>query len=161
MKIKSIGFIQHFVANFGSMNKVSFAYADAKPPSLAGRSRIKEFVESLFKKEKKDLAHLQYVFCSDDFLLGINKQHLQHDYYTDIITFDLSEATATIGEVYISVDRVRENAREHKQTLRREMLRVIFHGALHLCGYRDKTNREITVMREKEEEYLCLFEKRS
>jgi probable rRNA maturation factor len=86
---------------------------------------------------------------------------LQHDYFTDIITFDLSVSkNETIGEIYISVDRVRENAMTHSVTFQTELLRVIFHGALHLCGYKDKKKSEITIMREKEDYYLLLFEQK-
>jgi rRNA maturation RNase YbeY len=91
--------------------------------------------------------------------LGINRQFLDHDFYTDIITFPLSDGGVIDAEVYISVDRVKENAAGFGVTQREEMLRVIFHGALHLCGYVDKRKSEITLMREKESEYLRLFEK--
>ncbi len=110
---------------------------------LRDRSRLKSFLPSIFKKEKKQLAELQYIFCSDDYLLSINKQYLDHDYYTDIITFDLSEPSQPINaEIYISVDRVRDNARSFGTTLKKELHRVIFHGALHLCGYGDKASRK-------------------
>ena len=122
------------------------------------RSRLKTFLPSLFKSEKQQLAELQYIFCSDDYLLGINKQYLKHNYYTDIITFDLSEPGQAINaEIYISVDRVRENARSFGNTLRNELHRVIFHGALHLCGYRDKSQQEETLMRKMEDQYLTLY----
>lgn len=104
------------------------------------------------------MAELQYIFCSDDYLLQINRQFLHHDYYTDIITFDLTEESYPINaEIYISVDRVRDNAREFGNSLRRELHRVIFHGALHLCGYKDKNPREQELMRQMEEKYLKLY----
>jgi rRNA maturation RNase YbeY len=125
---------------------------------LRNRTRLKQFIQSLFKKEGKRLAELQYIFCSDKYLLEINRQYLKHDFYTDIITFDLSEKNQPINaEIYISVDRVRENAREFSSSLRSELHRVIFHGALHLCGYRDKTTVQKKQMREMEEQYLNSF----
>lgn len=126
--------------------------------SLPGRSSLKSFIESLFKREKKRLHEIHYVFCSDDYLLNINQQYLNHDFYTDIITFDLSEPGHPINaEIYISVDRVRENAAEFGSSLKKELHRVIFHGALHLCGYRDKTKMEEVKMRKMEEKYLTLY----
>lgn len=125
---------------------------------LRDRARLKGFLPGLFKREKKQFTELQYIFCSDDYLLKINKQYLNHDYYTDIITFDLSEPGQAINaEIYISVDRVRDNARSFGTSLKRELHRVIFHGALHLCGYRDKSSQEEKQMRKMEEQYLDLY----
>jgi rRNA maturation RNase YbeY len=125
---------------------------------LRERSRLKLFIAALFKREKKQLATIQYVFCSDDYLLNINRQYLDHNYYTDIISFDLSEPNHPItAEIYISVGRIRENARQFGETLSRELHRVIFHGALHLCGYKDKSKKEKAEMRKKEDNYLALY----
>lgn len=119
------------------------------------RNKLKRAIMLLFKKENKSLASLNYIFCNDKRLLDINQQYLKHDYYTDIITFNLSEDDNKItGEIYISVDRVKENARLLGLSTVSELHRVIFHGALHLCGYKDKTMREKTKMRRKEEYYL-------
>ncbi len=138
---------------------VQFRSAD-KRLTLADKTRLKEFILSIFKKEKHALSVITYVFCSDEFLLQMNRDFLKHDYYTDIITFGLSGKGEPItAEVYISVDRVKDNAKNLETKFREEMLRVIFHGALHLCGYKDKTKSEITLMRQKEEHYLRLFEK--
>ena len=123
------------------------------------KTAIKQFIEKLIRKEGYEPGDIQYIFCSDDYLLGINRQFLQHDYYTDIITFDLSSGDKIDAEVYISLDRVKDNARSFGVSYRQEALRVIFHGALHLCGYGDKTKSEITLMREKESAYLRSFEK--
>lgn len=126
--------------------------------SFTNRTLVKEVVKHLFKKEKKRLAGLTYIFCSDEYLLEINHQYLNHNYYTDIITFDLSEdKTQVTGEIYISIDRVKDNARDFKTTFQKELLRVIFHGALHLCGYKDKSNKEQTLMRKAEDKYLQYF----
>lgn len=140
------------------MVNVRFNYADVQPISLKRKKAVKEFIKEIFRLEGKALKEMNYIFCSDEYLLEINKSYLQHDYFTDIITFDLSEGDETIGEVYISVDRVKENALTHQATFSSELLRVIFHGALHLVGYKDKKKSEITIMREKEDYYLLLFE---
>lgn len=129
-----------------------------KPVSLTQRTLVKEVIGDLFRKEKTSLEQLQYIFCSDEYLLQINRQYLQHNYYTDIITFNLSENGAKVtGEIYISVDRVKENARDFKTSFKQELLRVIFHGALHLCGYKDKTEKEEIAMRKAEDKYLQYY----
>jgi probable rRNA maturation factor len=139
------------------MSVVRFNYVDVQPIIRKGRKAVKEFVVGIFELESKPLKELNYIFCSDDYLLEMNQSFLKHDHYTDIITFDLSEGNETIGEIYISSDRVRENSITHGTSVRREVLRVIFHGALHLIGYKDKKKSEITIMRDKEEYYLRLF----
>ena len=128
---------------------VRFSYADRNLP-LKHKKGVREFIASIFPSEGKQLAALNYVFCSDEYLLDINQRFLQHDYYTDIISFDLSEGNGRVsGEIYVSIDRVLDNAREWKVQEGAELLRVLFHGALHLCGYGDKTESEIVVMRNK------------
>lgn len=141
------------------MAKVQFRYAD-RTPNLTGKTAIKLFIETLFRKEKTKLSSITYVFCSDEHLLQMNRDFLQHDYYTDIITFGLSDKGEPVeAEVYISVDRVRDNAGNMGTSFRNELLRVIFHGALHLCGYKDKSKADTAMMRNKEDGYLRLFEK--
>ncbi|MFD2527574.1 rRNA maturation RNase YbeY [Flavihumibacter stibioxidans] len=126
--------------------------------SFQNRNQCKSFIQQLFKKEKKALDSLNFIFCSDEYLLEINRNYLNHDYYTDIITFDLSEpGQATTGEIYISIDRVRDNANNHEESFTRELHRVIFHGALHLCGYGDKTQEEEILMRKMENKYLDMY----
>jgi rRNA maturation RNase YbeY len=122
---------------------------------LKDRKKLKLFLFRLFKKEGRSLAEIQFIFCSDRYLLAINRQYLNHDFYTDIITFDLSERGHPINaEIYISVDRLRENALKYDTSLGKELHRVMFHGALHLCGYRDKTATEKEKMRNMEEKCL-------
>ena len=130
-----------------------------EPVILEQRRLLKKFIIQLFFKEKKFLQSIDIIFCSDDYLLEINKQHLQHDFYTDIITFDLSDSPSNpiIGELYISIDRVKDNAALRNQEFSIELIRVIFHGLLHLCGFKDKTKSDIKTMREKEDEYLGLY----
>ena len=130
--------------------------------TLSGKTSLKVFIQSLFIKENFTLRSITYVFCSDKFLLQINRDFLQHDYYTDIISFPLSKKGEPIeAEIYISTDRVKENAVVHGKTYKNEMYRVLFHGALHLCGYKDKKKSEILLMRKKEEQYLYLFDQTS
>jgi len=136
------------------MQKVQFYFIDRKP-ALIERTRLKLFIELLFILEKKNLANLSYIFCSDEHLLGINKDFLKHDFYTDVITFDLSSSkTETEGEVYLSVDRIKDNAKQLGVSFTEELHRVIFHGALHLCGYKDKKKADVLLMRKKEDNYL-------
>jgi probable rRNA maturation factor len=130
------------------------------PIALQDRTRLKRLLASLFKKEKKQLGELLYIFCSDDYLLQINLEYLNHNYFTDIITFDLSEKDQLINaEIYISVDRVRENAREFGCSVRQELHRVMFHGALHLCGYKDKKPKDALLMRQMEDKWLGLYDR--
>jgi rRNA maturation RNase YbeY len=136
---------------------ISFNKAD-KNISLGNRVALKTFLEKQMKKEGIRIECLQYVFCSDKYLLEINKQFLNHDYYTDIISFDLSEVKGElIGDIYISVDRVKENAKLIKNTQTNELLRVIFHGALHFCGYKDKKSVDIKLMRSMEDKWLKAY----
>ncbi len=136
---------------------IYFNKAD-KGSSLGNRTALKLFIEKQLRKEGLSIESLQYVFCSDEYLLGINKQFLNHDYYTDIISFDLSEQKGVlIGDIYISVDRVKENAKTHGNLLVHELLRVIFHGALHFCGYKDKKPADVKMMRAMEDKWLKAY----
>ena len=128
-----------------------------KSISLSKRKELKSFIEFILKNEKRKLQSLIYIFCSDDYLLKINQDFLKHNYYTDIITFDMSETKEIIGEVYISVERVKENAKNMGVSITNELHRVIFHGALHLCGYKDKVKPDIKKMRTREDFYLNQF----
>jgi probable rRNA maturation factor len=122
---------------------------------LSQRRNLKEFIVLLCKKEHKSIEEINFVFCSDDYLLELNQQFLQHDTYTDIISFDYSEKQGPLnGEIYISVDRVKDNASNLGLSFRQELHRVIFHGVLHLCGYKDKLKGDKQRMREKEDFYL-------
>jgi len=138
---------------------ISFNQADSKV-ALANRVALKSFIEKRMKKEGFSIETLTYVFCSDKYLLKMNKDFLSHNYYTDIISFDLSETPGNlIGEVYISVDRVKDNAKTHRITLKEELHRVIFHGALHFCGYKDKKPADTIKMRQMEDRWLSAYMK--
>lgn len=119
--------------------------------------KTKSWLKSVIHAEGKTLKELNYIFCSDHFLSTINLQYLNHNTLTDIITFDTSEGTESVeGEIYISVDRVRENAKKFNATFDSELQRVMVHGVLHLLGYSDKTSQQKKIMRKKEDAYLSL-----
>ena len=141
-----------------SASKSKVYYFFQAPVSLQDRVKLKKFIASIFKKEKKKIQSLNYVFCTDEELLEINRQYLNHDYYTDIVSFELSKKDEPAeGDIYISIDRIRDNALSLGEPLYKELHRVIFHGALHLCGYKDKTRSQSLEMRNKEEEYLFRY----
>ena len=139
--------------NYRHPTKICFFFQEVKV-NLTNRTQLKNYIQSIFKKEGEKVESINYIFCTDKALLEINRQYLSHDYYTDIITFDLSETPAVRAEIFISVDRVKENALQLGVSFKSELHRVIFHGVLHLCEYKDKTNAEKKIMREKEELYL-------
>lgn len=133
---------------------ITFSFLDTNT-ALTERRRLKLFIDGIFKRNRRRIGNLSYVFCTDDYLLVVNQRFLNHGYYTDIITFDLSGSPKIIeGEVYISIDRVKENARLLGVTQKEELHRVMFHGALHLCGYRDKRPQEKKIMRLEEDKAL-------
>lgn len=135
------------------MNSVEFYFEDIDPISI--HENILDLqLNSLIKKELKEVGDITVIFCSDEYLLEMNKEYLNHDYYTDIITFDYVEGNVISGDLFISVDRVRDNAVQFDSTLLKELYRVVFHGTLHLVGYKDKTEDEKVVMRSKEDSYL-------
>ena len=137
--------------------KIKFFFNDSLI-ILSKRIKLKEQLSDIFSDEKKPLSTLSYIFCTDKYLHAINLEFLGHDDYTDIITFSLAEQGAPIvGEIYISTDRIRENADKNKVTINNELHRVLFHGALHLCGYKDKTKKDKTIMTSKEDYYLAKY----
>lgn len=140
-----------------TISKVQFHFLQ-RNFSLADRSILKNFIQRLFRKERKKLSSLNYIFCSDAYLLSVNRQFLDHDFYTDIITFPLSDPGQPINaEIYISIDRVRDNAGNYDASFKKELHRVIFHGALHLCGYSDKKDKEARIMRKMEDSCLAAY----
>jgi rRNA maturation RNase YbeY len=140
------------------MNRTIFFNNADKATSLRFRTKLKAFISKQCQKEGVRIEALQYVFCSDAYLLDINKRFLNHDFYTDIISFDLSEQKGSlVGDVYISIERVKENAKTEGNLYMHELLRVIFHGALHFCGYKDKKPAEVRVMRSMEDKWLKAY----
>ncbi len=122
---------------------------------LKHKTDIRKWIKATIKAEKHELDEISYIFCSDDYLLKINQDHLNHDTYTDIITFDYTEGKLISSEIYISVERVKENAKTLGVKFIDELHRVIIHGVLHLCGYKDKSDEEVLKMREMEDSYLA------
>ena len=123
-------------------------------PKLKHKTALKRWIKAAVESENKTVGEINIIFCSDDHLLGMNREHLRHDYYTDIITFDFSAQDRISGDLYISFDRVRDNAFKNQNTLSHETYLVIIHGVMHLCGYKDKAKKDVLVMRQKESEHL-------
>jgi len=132
---------------------ISFEFIDVEVPELS--SELFSFwLEKVVAEEAKSTDEITVIFCSDEHLLDMNRQYLDHDYYTDIITFDYTEEAIVSGDLFISIDRVYDNAQSIGVDRINELKRVCVHGVLHLCGYGDKSEREAQVMRDKEDYYL-------
>jgi probable rRNA maturation factor len=126
-------------------------------PLFVSKRDLKQAVKYLVSNEGKTLKDLSLVFTDDDYLLEVNKQYLNHDYFTDVITFDYSDFPLISGDIMISLDRVKDNALSMNLAYEHEFYRVVFHGVLHLCGYKDKNKEDVAVMREKEDFYIQRF----
>lgn len=124
---------------------------------LDTESHYEKWIQRIIESENKQEGEISYVFCDDEYLLEINQKYLDHDYYTDIISFDYSVANELHGDIFISIDRVKENASDYNVTFHDELLRVMAHGILHYCGYKDKSDEESHLMRTKENEKIALF----
>lgn len=116
-----------------------------------------DWLSRVVVSESKMEGDLNYIFCDDEYLLGINQQYLNHDTYTDIITFDYCDGDTISGDIFISVGRVKDNAQEYSVSFEEELHRVMVHGLLHLLGYKDKSDQDARLMREKENEKIKLF----
>ena len=125
---------------------------------LKDKIRIRKWLRLVAESEIFVLGDISIIFCSDNYILDINQKYLQHDYFTDIITFDYTEGNRISGDLFISIESVRENSMEYGTEFIDELHRVIVHGVLHLIGYDDHTEEEIDMMRKKENYYLSLFE---
>ncbi len=124
---------------------------------LPAEDHLEQWLTAIAKKEKKTIIQLSYIFCSDQYLLEINKTYLGHDYYTDIITFPYKQDREVESDIFISIDRIRENAIEYKTTFQQELLRVIVHGLLHMLGYGDKTEEDQIEMTKMEDHSISLW----
>ena len=135
-----------------SSGAINFFHEDVEAP-LEDYSQTKDWLFQSVIQEGNRIGEINVIFCDDDYLLKLNQDHLEHNYFTDILTFQYSE-TPISGDLFISTSRVKENASTHDVSFKTELRRVIIHGVLHLLGYKDKSPKEIKVMREKEDEYL-------
>lgn len=132
---------------------INFYFEDIETFQL-GLPKSRTWIINTIKSEGKIAGEISFIFCSDDYLLEINRQYLNHDYYTDIITFDYVENEIISGDIFISIDRVKENASEFKLSFQNELNRIMIHGVLHLIGYKDKEEDEKVLMTTKEDYYL-------
>lgn len=121
------------------------------------KTDIEKNIEKLVINENRILGDVNYILCSDNYLLNINREYLNHDYFTDVISFDYCEDNVISGDIFISVDTVLDNAKEYGATFENELERVMIHGVLHFVGYNDKTESDQKTMRAKENQYLSLF----
>lgn len=124
--------------------------------SLEEPNFYKEWIQTCVEKEKGKIEVVNVIFCDNEYLLEINKKHLNHNYYTDIITFDYSESRLLSGDIFISIDCVADNAYDFETDFENELARVIIHGFLHLLGYNDKTDEDQGIMTQKEDYYLSM-----
>lgn len=124
---------------------------------LKGKMKVKKWISEIIKAQGQKVGDISYLFCDDDYLIQINREYLDHDTYTDIITFDYVEGKVVSGDILISVERVKENAEKFNTTFDQELHRVIIHGILHLLGQADKSDEDAAMMRKKEDAALALW----
>jgi probable rRNA maturation factor len=136
---------------------IHFQTEDAISFSLEDKKAIVAWIDGIIKQQGKKRGELLYFFCTDSYLLKVNKKFLKHDTYTDIITFDYSEGNKIEGEIYISIERVKENAATYKQPFNKELARTLIHGVLHLCGHTDKTAVAKKKIRQLEDDALRML----
>jgi probable rRNA maturation factor len=134
---------------------ISFNYENEF--ELQNEDQIATWISAVILSENKKEGDINYIFCDDDYLLNLNEQYLDHDTLTDIISFDYSVGNELHGDIFISVERVRENAQDFSVTFEEELKRVLVHGVLHYCGYKDKSEEEEQLMRSKEDEKIKMF----
>ncbi len=139
-------------------SNVHIHFEDVPIESSIQENAVNNWLQQVSKNEGFQIENINLIFCSDEYLLNINKVYLNHDYYTDVITFDHSEIDHTLeGDIFISLDRVMENSTQFGANINEEIHRVIVHGQLHLMGYQDKTDKDKKVMTDKENAYLSLL----
>jgi probable rRNA maturation factor len=137
------------------MQNITFNFEDVSP-FLKNRGNLRLWLNAAAKREKQKIGAVNYIFCSDKHLLSINKQYLNHNYFTDVITFQYDDSEGVSGDIFISYDRIKENAKDFNQSISNELHRVMVHGLLHLLGYKDKNTEQQKVMKSKEDFYLSL-----
>ena len=140
------------------MSLIEVFYEDARI-IMNDPEQTKEWIKRIIEAEGKQISHINYIFCPDEYLHTLNLKHLNHDFYTDVITFDLSNEARTIeADIFISIDRVEENSKSLKNHFDHELHRVMIHGVIHLLGYNDKSEEDKHVMRKKEDSCLSLYQ---
>lgn len=137
---------------------ILYQIEEVKMPAIKRRETT-NWIKSVVETHGKRVGDISYIFCSDEKILEVNNQYLQHDYYTDIITFDYSEGKIVSGDIFISLDTVKSNSEEFKTNYLEELHRIMIHGVLHLCGVNDKTDKERAYMTECEDKALLLRNK--
>ncbi len=125
--------------------------------TLENEEAISSWISNVIKSENKKVGEINYIFCDDEYLLLINQEHLQHDFYTDIISFDYTVGNEINGDIFVSVERVKDNALDFNVSFEEELKRVLVHGVLHYCGYKDKSEADELLMRSKEDEKIAMF----
>lgn len=135
---------------------VNFFSEDVPLPELKRRTTAR-WIKNAILSEGKRVGDISFIFCSDNYLLEVNRTYLDHDYFTDVITFDYVEGKVVSGDIFVSVDRIYDNAKEFKVSFNEELNRIIIHGVLHLLGYKDKNKSDKLVMTEKENYFLNLL----
>lgn len=140
------------------MLEISFSYLDIQKV-VVFNNKIKGLISALIENEGKKPGIINYIFTSNQKILEINQTYLDHHYYTDVITFNENKRESIHGDIYISIEQIRLNAKKYKASFEDELLRVMIHGVLHLIGFNDQSESEKIVMREKEDAYLCKFRK--
>ena len=138
------------------MDQILFHFEEVQTNILTHPKLTQNWLVSVARDENASIEQLNYIFCTDEYLLQINQQFLNHDNYTDVITFPYS-SSPIVADIYISIDRVEENYQQYGCTFQEELTRVMVHGLLHLVGYNDKSKDEVELMREKESAYLSLL----
>ena len=139
------------------MNEEIINFYSENDFELKDVSGFENWIKRVIASEEKKTGEISFIFCDDDYLLEINRKYLDHDTFTDIISFDTSVGNILNGDIFISTQRVRENAGEYNVAFEEELQRVVIHGVLHLCGYKDKSKDEEQLMRRKEEEKMEMF----
>lgn len=137
---------------------IIFQAEDVKKPAVKKRA-VSAWIKKVAKLYNRQVGDVSYIFCSDDKILEINKQYLKHDYFTDVITFDYSENNTISGDIFISLDTVKSNSQKFNTSNEEELLRVIIHGILHLCGLKDKSAEDSKMMTKSENQALEIYQK--
>ncbi|SFI29166.1 rRNA maturation RNase YbeY [Halpernia frigidisoli] len=139
----------------GFKTMINYFFENTDPIEIS--EKISPWLNDLITSENKKLGEITFIFADDEYVLKVNQDYLKHDFYTDVITFDYVKGKIISGDIFVSLHRISDNAKMLDKDFEKEFLRVLAHGILHLCGYKDKSEEEISLMREKEDHYINLF----